>query len=236
MSHRPDLINELVKASLFVSSYAHALNANDLFKKKTNHYEQFIFESVDNCLDCLMPRVLQAGKSKVEIQLLSIKEICMVSEYLNDFLTELYKFNREFAIKRIYNFFRYSYDCIKPNFEKRQKRFVRYISKLKNRDEYKREMGYHLNFLYQVAAACVSTALVNEIDKNVLGNVRQEMLDLALTAAKAYASMGSVDAKELKELEIFSEFQTLYTIIKKACGIEEKTNKWQDKIKQRVAR
>jgi hypothetical protein len=218
LSHRPDLFNELTSASMFVAEYAHNACFNSLFKEKNLYHEQLIYESVDNCLDALMPRILLTGKDKVDIFLLPFKEQGKVADYLNDFLNELYKYNREYAIKKVYSFFRYVYEGIKANYDKMQRRYFRLTTKLKDDRDYKRELGFHLNFLYQVSASCVLTALVNDIDKNVVGNVRDKMLQLAYQAGSDFDSMSKIDATKLKDLQRFVDFESIFDIITQAYG------------------
>jgi hypothetical protein len=193
---------------------------NSLFVEKNANYELLIYESVDNCFDALMPRIQQVHKGKsVDIWCIEFKEYLMIAEYLNDFLKELYMIDREYAIKKVYFYFRYVYEGVHKSYVKIKRNYFKENLRLDD-EEYKLNLARYLNFLYQVASVCVLTALVNDIDKNVVGNTREDMLQLALDACIAFDSMSDINATDVVELSKFGDFEELFDIVKHSCGLD----------------
>ncbi|MCL1944568.1 MAG: tetratricopeptide repeat protein [Firmicutes bacterium] len=220
LSYYPDIFKRLSSTSSFAVKYAHRICFHDLFGKKSEYYDLLIYESVDNCFDSLMPRIqlLEKGK-KVDIYCISLRESLLLASHLNDFLRELYKINREYAIKKVYSYFRYVYDGVHRYYQRVKKNYFKVSPRL-DEDEYRLELGRYLNFLYQVVSTCVLTALVVDIDKNVVDNKRDDMLQLALDACIAFDSMSDIDATSITDLERFSDFEELFDIVKAACGLD----------------
>jgi len=219
LSYKPDLFKKLAHRSSFAVKYAHRICFSDLFRQKGEYYDLLIYESVDNCFDSLMPRIQLLDRGKADIYNIGLKDALVIADQLNDFLKELYKLNREYAIKKVYSFFKYVFDGVNKYYLKTKKTYFRISTRL-NDDDYQLELGSYLNFLYQVASTCVITTLVDDLDRNVVGNTREEMLGLALDACIAFDSMSEIDVNSITALEKFSDFNELFTIIKHACGLD----------------
>ncbi|MDR3021642.1 MAG: hypothetical protein LBU60_03075 [Clostridiales bacterium] len=222
LSHRRDLFEKLSSASAFAAKYAHSVCYSDLFNDKGDKQrEHLIFESVDNCLDSLMPRIQLIGNNRVEIFIMELKDFGIIADYLNDFLDELMQYNKAYAVKRVYSFFRYVYDGLKKSYESMQKKYNKRMSRIKDDTMYKRELSWYLNYLYQLATSCALTAVISDIDIIVMGNVRDKMLQLGLEASQEFEKMSNYHVTNITELERFSGFYDIFNLIKQACGIED---------------
>jgi len=233
LSTHGELLNSLIADSTFAARYAHRLCYKEFLSNKNDESRSLlVFESVDNCLDSLMPRVKIAKDKRIDIVCKGYETATQISLWLNDFLQEVRAKDAKYAAQKVDAFFGYIYNCIKKYYEKVSKKYKEKILKPKYKDTVATK--YYFNFLYQVARCGMLAFLVDDVDKSITNNNRSKLLQISKAAVDEFGKLNSnemIDEKVGKFNEIVEAFELIKDAKIYFSRLEKKQHKSSQKPK-----
>lgn len=235
LSMHGELLNALIADSTFAARYAHRLCYQEfLSNPKDESRMLLIYESVDNCLDSLMPRVRLAKDKKVDIVCKGYDTAVQMAIWLNDFLKDMVRKDSVYAAQKIDAFFGYIYNCIKKYYDLVSKKYREKLQKSKYHKTH--ESKYYFNFLHQVARCGMLAFLIEEVDSKINDNYRSKLLIISKSAVDEFAKLNETEFRD-GEKGKFSDIVEVFEILRDANiyfeQLEQKLNRINKTLKNK---
>ncbi|MCL2598949.1 MAG: tetratricopeptide repeat protein [Firmicutes bacterium] len=215
LSLQGELLNTLIADSTFATRFAHRVCYKDFLSNKNDESRTLVvFESVDNCLDSLMPRVRIGKNKKIDIICKGYDTATQLTIMLNDFLGEMLDKDKAYTASKVDAFFGYVYGCVKRYYDKVSKKYREKV--LKPKYQRSDDARYYFGFLYQVARCGILGFLIEEVDKSIKNNHRQKLIEFSKMVVDEFAMLNEQmgDFVESTKNSRFNDIKEAFELIK----------------------